>query len=296
MMNIGDNHPSCIKIPPASGKQNLTSSIISPKSDAKDAMRINDELISLANRILGEENWSHTVTNQTLDFAESFMGKYVSGCATFVKIQLGNGIFHEDMGYCHAEGPTKGLAIYSARINSLTNAFKKVLMCFGGRIETEVRSLIKKMHNGTFHVQKDDVHSSLNIVQSELLLPPCAQSTPYACPKNAEIKEKEIIPRSKSPYDQNGAQSSTKLKLLGETTKQVIQQTNSPRPKSPNDLKVQVFPSPANIVQNKPDPSTDEELMRLERKRKQLEKQLEYKRLMKEKEGKTIQICDMHVA
>lgn len=50
-----------------------------------------------------------------LDFVEAFMGKYVCGCATFVKIQLRDGPFHEDMGYCHAEGAAKGLSIQYAR-------------------------------------------------------------------------------------------------------------------------------------------------------------------------------------
>lgn len=44
------------------------------------------------------------------------MGKYVCGCVTFVKIQLKDGTFHEDMGYCNAEGNLKGLSIYFARI------------------------------------------------------------------------------------------------------------------------------------------------------------------------------------
>lgn len=43
------------------------------------------------------------------------MGKYVCGCATFVKIQLHDGTFHEDMGYCHAEGAMKGFSIHCAR-------------------------------------------------------------------------------------------------------------------------------------------------------------------------------------
>lgn len=44
------------------------------------------------------------------------MGKYVCGCVTFVKIQLRNGTFHEDMGYCYTEAAMKGLSIHCARI------------------------------------------------------------------------------------------------------------------------------------------------------------------------------------
>lgn len=44
------------------------------------------------------------------------MGKYVCGCATFLKIQLQDGTFHEDMGYCYTEEAMKGLSIHCARI------------------------------------------------------------------------------------------------------------------------------------------------------------------------------------
>ena len=48
------------------------------------------------------------------------MGKYVCGCVTFLKIQLQDGTFHEDMGYCYTEEAMKGLSIHCARIVCLT--------------------------------------------------------------------------------------------------------------------------------------------------------------------------------
>lgn len=44
------------------------------------------------------------------------MGKYVCGCVTLLKVQLKDGTFHEDMGYCYTEGAMKGLTIHCARI------------------------------------------------------------------------------------------------------------------------------------------------------------------------------------
>ncbi|XP_076234170.1 uncharacterized protein LOC143179058 [Calliopsis andreniformis] len=157
-MNSATNYPSCIKIPPINSKQTTINTMCPQKFDVKETFTLNNELISLANRIFGEGKWSHTVTSQTVDFIESFMGKYVCGCVTFVKIQLINGIFHEDMGYCHAEGAMKGAALHCARAGSLTDAFRKTLSCFGNAIEIEIQKLMKKLPNShAKNVQKEDL-------------------------------------------------------------------------------------------------------------------------------------------
>lgn len=52
------------------------------------------------------------------------MGKYYIGCAAFVRVQMSDGTFHEDMGYCNAENSTKGLAIQAARVVSSFHTMK----------------------------------------------------------------------------------------------------------------------------------------------------------------------------
>lgn len=329
------NYPSCIKIP--NTKQNMSATV--PKFDMKEALAINNELILLANQQFGAGKWSHSITNQTLDFVESFMGKYVCGCVTFIKVQLSDGTFHEDMGYCYAEGTTKGLSIHQARTGSLTDAFKKVLICFGESVERGVLKILKKYQKG---IQKVDSQSSIASIPSEVP-EPCAQSTPLhsscnpAVRKTGEKKEKTETERKlASPNQQDipAEQNIVKLKSICNEEEQAVFQGNKVRSKSPNSEigQISLLPirarskSPNNIPQpaqtiTSPKPVTknentdkcqtavehngasymkestadaakldqdkkaltEEEVQRLERKRKQMEKQAEYKRQMKEK-------------
>lgn len=53
------------------------------------------------------------------DFVESMGGsKHRAGCATTVRVQLKNGIFHEGMGYSCLEGSSKGSALQKVRLVS----------------------------------------------------------------------------------------------------------------------------------------------------------------------------------
>ncbi|CAK9822383.1 DNA repair protein RAD52 homolog [Anthophora retusa] len=287
-----NNYPSCIKIPPANSKQIVTSGIFSHKFDIKEAVMFNEHLISLANRTFGEGKWNHTVTNQTIDFVEAFMGKYVCGCVTFVKIQLENGTFHEDIGYCHAEGAMKGLSIHCARIGSLADAFRKVLSCFDNKLGDEIQKLSQTLRNScTDNIQKEELQCSLSDFQAGII-EPCAQSTPFLVRKNDEQKEKlDNIVKLKSLNDEKG-QSSVQQTVA--RSKSPVEQIEQPVPsKSSTDLKNHVQFS--NINQQKQQNNVpnvldsnqvlnEEELLRMERKRKQMEKQAEYKRLMKKKE------------
>nr|XP_012154060.1 PREDICTED: DNA repair protein RAD52 homolog isoform X1 [Megachile rotundata] len=283
-MNNVINYPSCIKIPPTNVKQSATITMSSQKFDIKEAITLNDELISLANKTFGERKWNHSVTSQTIDFVESFMGKYICGCVTFIKIQLQDGTFHEDIGYCHAEGAIKGLSIHCARIGSLVDAFKKTLSCFGNELANQIKKLSKKLTNSnTCNVEKEDLHLSIQSIPADLL-EPCAQSTPLISNKNENTckpitsvnEEKQSLTRPKSPVGQRG---------------QTIIQHSSIPVKVENGVKDQLQSNDTNF-QNEPEHKaqdskkvlSEEELQRLERKRKQMEKQAEYKRLMREKE------------
>lgn len=100
IMNNATNYPSCIKIvsisratealyfncakmqitrevnisfqPSANSKQTMASTMFSQKFDIREALTLNNELISLANRKFGEEEWSHSITNQTIGTHSSF--------------------------------------------------------------------------------------------------------------------------------------------------------------------------------------------------------------------------------
>ncbi|XP_071570642.1 uncharacterized protein [Temnothorax nylanderi] len=109
------------------------------------------DLISAANKVFGEGKWNHTVISQTLDFDYENCAPvnappvYHAGCVSFVKVQLENGNFHEDVGYFNAEEPTRNLSIYNARIGSAVNALRRVLLSFGEKIEKELqRQVIPK--------------------------------------------------------------------------------------------------------------------------------------------------------
>ncbi|XP_076637430.1 uncharacterized protein LOC143349788 [Colletes latitarsis] len=277
------NIPSCIKIPPTNTIQSTINATFAQKIDIKEILTFNNNLISLANKVFGEGKWNHTVTNQTIDFVEAFMGKYVCGCVTFVKIQLQDGTFHEDIGYCYAEGNTKGLSIHFARIGSLTDAYKKVLSCFGKTIETEIQELIKMPSNSKTHnILKDNLQCSL------LNMPkPCAQSTPLLSHKyNEEIDIPENILCPEIPYDKK-KESNKKIEENGSCmlSKDFDDKKESLKSNGRSIQKVQ------NNVQNKEDQKkvlTEEEHSRLERKRKQMEKKEEFKRLMKMKEQQKI--------
>ncbi|XP_077275947.1 uncharacterized protein LOC143904860 [Temnothorax americanus] len=75
------------------------------------------DLISVANKVFGEGKWNHTV-RQSLDFdndinSTSTRRIHCTGCVSYVKIQLENGNFHEDIGYIDAD---EGLSIQTVRI------------------------------------------------------------------------------------------------------------------------------------------------------------------------------------
>ena len=74
--------------------------------------------IYLANEIFGFNGWSHSVSQQTIDFVDHSQGKFYVGVSAFVKVQLKDGIFHEDIGYGVSEGMrSKALSIEKVGIS-----------------------------------------------------------------------------------------------------------------------------------------------------------------------------------
>lgn len=92
-------------------------------------------LISLANEIFGFNGWSHSVTNQTIDFVDHYNGRYYVGVSAKVQVQLKDGVFHEDIGYGVSEGmKSKALSIEKARKEAVTDGLKRALKSFGNAL------------------------------------------------------------------------------------------------------------------------------------------------------------------
>jgi len=90
------------------------------------------KIISLANEIFGFNGWSHSVTNQTVDFVDHHQGKFFVGTTATVKVQLKDGAYHEDVGYGVSEGMrSKALSLEKARKEAVTDGLKRALKSFG---------------------------------------------------------------------------------------------------------------------------------------------------------------------
>ncbi|XP_025268864.1 DNA repair protein RAD52 homolog isoform X2 [Camponotus floridanus] len=272
-MYNGHDFLSCIKIP-------VTKQAVAKKSEKMESMDFAAEhrdLISTANKVFGEEKWNHTIVHQTLDYVEIIGAKCNVGCVSSVKVQLENGTFHEDIGYYSAEESTKGLSIHNARIGSAVNGLRRALLSFGGKIERELQSQKQINPKQTNDKQK-------NIVQSA----------------NKQIEGKSNVsiqaPICKIEYEDLESDKNKVPVAKKETT-----DTNpslSEMINSQEDLQPLLNQEKLMIVQSdKTDTKTEDsskqalsanEIQRIERKRKQLEKQMEFKKRMKAKEEQVL--------
>ena len=92
-------------------------------------------LIDIANSIFGFNGWSHSVTNSTVDFIDHYNGKFYVGVSAFVRVQLRDGSFHEDIGYGVSEGMrSKALSLEKARKEAVTDGLKRALKSFGNAL------------------------------------------------------------------------------------------------------------------------------------------------------------------
>ncbi|XP_015259327.1 PREDICTED: DNA repair protein RAD52 homolog [Cyprinodon variegatus] len=89
-------------------------------------------VISLANEMFGYNGWSHSISQQNVDFVDLINGKFYVGVSAFVKVQLKDGSYHEDVGYGVSEGlKSKALSLEKARKEAVTDGMKRALKCFG---------------------------------------------------------------------------------------------------------------------------------------------------------------------
>ncbi|RXN00406.1 DNA repair protein RAD52-like [Acipenser ruthenus] len=93
------------------------------------------KVIGLANEMFGYNGWSHSITQQNVDFVDLINGRFHVGVSAFVKVQLKDGSFHEDVGYGVSEGlKSKALSLEKARKEAVTDGLKRSLKCFGNAL------------------------------------------------------------------------------------------------------------------------------------------------------------------
>ncbi|XP_008543855.1 DNA repair protein RAD52 homolog [Microplitis demolitor] len=266
---------SCIKLP-THKTDNSPEQDISSRGHLDNDKHTYNELISIANEVFGHGKWSHAVTSQTVDFVEYVMGKYLIGCAAFVRVQLPDGTYHEEMGYSNAESSVKGAAVYEARVSSITNALKKSLLCFGGIIETKIneqilsvthKSKIQKTNDNKLS-QSDQRSKEISKVSTSNSVPKPSSSTNTDIENVNSPKErakKEVFKEEKKDLLKEGKKDEVKVISGVSTTTSTVQLIKPP--------------SKSTDITTRTTAMTEEEL-RLERKRKQREKQEEYRRQM----------------
>ncbi|XP_077196119.1 DNA repair protein RAD52 homolog isoform X1 [Paroedura picta] len=92
-------------------------------------------VVSLANEMFGYNGWAHSVTQQNVDFVDLNNGRFYVGVCAFVKVQLKDGSYHEDVGYGVSEGlKSKALSLEKARKEAVTDGLKRALKCFGNAL------------------------------------------------------------------------------------------------------------------------------------------------------------------
>lgn len=93
------------------------------------------KVISLANEMFGYNGWAHSVTQQNVDFVDLNNGKFYVGVCAFVRVQLKDGSYHEDVGYGVSEGlKSKALVLEKARKEAVTDGLKRALRSFGNAL------------------------------------------------------------------------------------------------------------------------------------------------------------------
>ncbi|XP_043476851.1 DNA repair protein RAD52 homolog [Leptopilina heterotoma] len=253
---------SCIKVPVT--QSNFMSRTSESSNDLSSIQSKNNDLIKAANRVFGT-GWSHAITSCTIDFIDHNGINYSTGCYATVKIQLANGMYHEDCGYSNTEASSKGMSVEKARMTSVTNALSKVLSCFT-EMDEELKHFNSPLSISTVPKTK------FPLKRPNSPLPPAAQSTPKITKNSIALFDGTQLKKTAN----NASTPDSGLKELSSNVETV-------------DLD-SIFENPMqlNIRSNTGSASSSvtltEEEMRLERKRKQREKQEEFKKLMRDKE------------
>ncbi|XP_011689651.1 PREDICTED: DNA repair protein RAD52 homolog [Wasmannia auropunctata] len=281
-MYNGHEYLSCIKIPATvAAKQAAMKSAQRPeKAEPMDLAADHRDLILTANKVFGEGKWSHTVVSQTLDFVDVTGAKCCVGCVSFVRVQLESGAFHEDIGYHSAEESAKGLSIHNARVGSAVNALKRVLLSFGDRVERELQQLRRQINpeqagdvrRGVSESDKQiSEKSSVSVKAPGSHVLQTERTSEPETNKNSDLLTTEPAPIS-IVNNNNTTEANPSSSVKTESAK-IVRSFSNDETISTIEQKLKSKALPLG------------EKQRLERKRKQLEKQMEFKRRMMEKEG-----------
>ncbi|XP_057347336.1 DNA repair protein RAD52 homolog isoform X2 [Manis pentadactyla] len=156
-------------------------------------------VINLANEMFGYNGWAHSVTQQNVDFVDFNNGKFYVGVCAFVRVQLKDGSYHEDVGYGVSEGlRSKALSLEKARKEAVTDGLKRALRSFGNALgncildKDYLRSLSKLPHQLPLEVdltkaKRQDFEPSVerarysSCQQNETLGPPKAPGVTSPC-------------------------------------------------------------------------------------------------------------------
>ncbi|XP_059539921.1 DNA repair protein RAD52 homolog isoform X6 [Myotis daubentonii] len=85
--------------------------------------------------MFGYNGWAHSITQQNVDFVDFNNGKFYVGVCAFVRVQLKDGSYHEDVGYGVSEGlKSKALSLEKARKEAVTDGLKRALRSFGNAL------------------------------------------------------------------------------------------------------------------------------------------------------------------
>ncbi|KAL6085836.1 hypothetical protein STEG23_027380 [Scotinomys teguina] len=167
-------------------------------------------VINLANEMFGYNGWAHSITQQNVDFVDLNNGKFYVGVCAFVRVQLKDGSYHEDVGYGVSEGlRSKALSLEKARKEAVTDGLKRALRSFGNALgncildKDYLRSLNKLPRQLPLEVdltkaKREDFEPSVEQArynscrQSEALGPPKPQGAASPCrpshPHDSDIR------------------------------------------------------------------------------------------------------------
>ncbi|PKU36543.1 hypothetical protein llap_13154 [Limosa lapponica baueri] len=166
------------------------------------------KVISLANEMFGFNGWAHSVTQQNVDFVDLNNGRFYVGVCAFVKVQLKDGSYHEDVGYGVSEGlKSKALSLEKARKEAVTDGLKRALKCFGNVLGNCIldkdylravnklprqRKLRQKQLQQQFREQMEKKHQIPVVTPGSKQAtpdPPVKHSTPAAVQQELAIEE-----------------------------------------------------------------------------------------------------------
>ncbi|XP_071407335.1 DNA repair protein RAD52 homolog isoform X1 [Pithys albifrons albifrons] len=124
------------------------------------------KVISLANEMFGFNGWAHSVTQQNVDFVDLNNGRFYVGVSAFVKVQLKDGSYHEDVGYGVSEGlKSKALSLEKARKEAVTDGLKRALKCFGNALGN---CILDKDYLRAVNKLPRQVPAELNLVKAKI--------------------------------------------------------------------------------------------------------------------------------